>query len=161
MVPLNRVVEADCLEALRRLPDGVADLAYLDPPFNTGKTQATAIATYPDHWSTTEAYLAFLRPRLEAVRRALKPHGAILLHCDWRTSHHLRLLLDGLFGGSNFVNHLIWVYGLGGSSPRRFARKHDDILYYAKGDDYFFDPPMVAATSQRMKGRLKKASDVI
>jgi DNA modification methylase len=70
-------------------------------------------------------------------------------------------MLDELFGVSGFVNHLIWTYGLGGSSPRRFARKHDDVLYYAKGSDYFFEPPLVPATSNRMKGQLKKASDVI
>ncbi len=161
MPPLDRVVAADCLEVLGRLSPGVADLAYLDPPFNTGRTHTAGRAAFDDRWPTIEAYLAFLRLRVEAVRRALKPYGSILLHCDWRTSHHARLLLDDLFGHSNFVNHLIWVYGLGGSSRRRFARKHDDILFYAKGDAYCFDPPLVPATSNRMKGRLKKASDVI
>jgi DNA modification methylase len=70
-------------------------------------------------------------------------------------------MLDEQFGIDGFVNHLIWTYGLGGSSPRRFARKHDDILFYAKGEDYFFDPPRVPATSNRMKGQMKKATDVI
>ena len=91
----------------------------------------------------------------------LAPEGSVLLHCDWRSCHHLRVLLDEVFGAERFVNHLIWVYGLGGSSPRRFARKHDDILFYAAGPGYYFDPPMVPATSVRMKGRLKKATDVI
>jgi DNA modification methylase len=92
----------------------------------------------------------------------MKPTGSILLHVDWRTSHHARLLLDELLGPDRFVNHLIWTYGLGGSSPRRFARKHDDILFYAIDPDrYFFDPPMVPATSNRMKGELKKATDVL
>jgi DNA modification methylase len=146
---------------LRRLPPGTVDLAYLDPPFNTGRRLSAANAAYGDSWPSLKAYLAFLRPRLAAVHRALKPAGSILLHCDWRSSHHLRLLLDELFGASRFINHLIWSYGLGGSTPRRFARKHDDILYYAKGSEYFFEPPLVPATSNRMKGQLKKASDVI
>src|SRR5215510_10804534 len=102
-----------------------------------------------------------MRPRLREIHRVLKPDGSILLHCDWRTCHHFRLMLDELFGAERFVNHLIWHYGLGGSSPRRFARKHDDILFYAKGDGYFFQAPMVPATSNRMKGQHKKASDVI
>src|SRR5262249_57055269 len=51
---------------------------------------------------------------------------------------------------------------LGGSSPRRFARKHDDILFYAIDPDrYWFEPPMIPATSQRMAGKLKKATDVL
>ncbi|MHC4107200.1 MAG: DNA-methyltransferase [Planctomycetota bacterium] len=161
MPPFNHVLHADCLEALSALPEGFVDLAYLDPPFNTGRTHAAADAAYSDRWSSLEAYLEFLRPRLEALHRVLKPAGSILLHCDWRTCHHLRLLLDKQFGASNFVNHLIWVYGLGGSSPRRFARKHDDILYYAKREGYFFEPPRVPSTSNRMKGRPKKATDVL
>jgi DNA modification methylase len=60
------------------------------------------------------------------------------------------------------VNHLIWSYGLGGSSPRRFARKHDDILLYCLDPErYWFVPPMVPATSQKMKGQMKKATDVL
>lgn len=142
-------------------PSGVVHLSYLDPPFNTGRVQKTASAQYHDRFDSMAEYLAFMRPRLESVRRVLVPNGAILLHCDWRTCHHLRLLLDELFGETNFVNHLIWSYGLGGSSPRRFARKHDDILFYAKGDDYYFDPPRVPATSQRMRGQSKKCTDVL
>jgi DNA modification methylase len=157
VLPLaDEVIRGDCLTVLRGLAPGTVDLAYLDPPFNTGRTLSAANAAYGDTWPSLKAYLAFLRPRLEAVHRALKPAGSILLHCDWRCSHHLRLMLDELFGVEGFVNHLIWTYGLGGSSPRRFARKHDDVLYYAKGSDYFFEPPLVPATSNRMKGQLKK-----
>ena len=160
-IPRDEVICADCLDVMNVWPEGEIDLAYLDPPFCTGKTQAADEGEYADQWESVEAYLQFMRPRLEQVKRVLKPSGSILLHCDWRTSHHLRLMLDELFGADRFVNHLIWTYGLGGSSPRRFARKHDDILFYAKGDDYYFEPPMVPATSNRMKGQLKKATDVI
>jgi DNA modification methylase len=158
---MTRVEQGDCLNLLARLPEAIVDLVYLDPPFNTGRTQAGSEASYEDQWADLEAYLDFMRPRLEAIVRVLKPHGIILLHCDWRTSHHFRLLLDHLLGPELFINHLIWTYGLGGSSPRRFARKHDDILFYAKGRDYHFEPPLVPATSNRMKGQMKKATDVI
>lgn len=118
-------------------------------------------ATYADAWPSIADYLDFMRPRLVEMRRVLRLSGSILLHCDWRACHHLRLLLDDLFGPERFVNHLVWAYGLGGSSPRRFARKHDDILFYARGPDYFFNPPRVPATSARMKGLTKKATDVL
>jgi len=158
---LDQVILGDCLDVLALWPGHFVDLAYIDPPFNTGRTHTATNGAYHDTFSCTDDYLAFMRPRLIAVREILKPNGSILLHCDWRTCHHLRIMLDELFGPDNFVNHLIWRYGLGGSSPRRFARKHDDILFYAKSEDYYFKPPMVPATSNRMKGRLKKASDVI
>ena len=158
---LTPLTSGDCLDVLGGAPAGFAHLAYLDPPFNTGREQKAAHGAYADRWDSIDAYRAFLRPRLEAVVRALGPAGSILVHCDWRTCHHVRLLLDEVVGASGFVNHLIWSYGLGGSSPRRFARKHDDILFYAKREDYYFEPPRVAARSQRMRGQTKKATDVL
>ena len=157
----NLILQGDCMEVLTTLPAGSIDLAYLDPPFNTGERQSTVQTSYADSWPDMDAYLAHMRPRIVAIIAALKPNGSILLHCDWRTCHHFRLMLDRLMGPERFINHLIWSYGLGGSSPRRFARKHDDILLYGKSNDYFFDPPMVPATSRRMVGQLKKATDVI
>jgi DNA modification methylase len=158
---MNKVMLGDCLDVLADLPAGSFDLAYLDPPFNTGQKQSAGATSYGDSWPTMDAYLAYMRLRVEATCRTLNADGSILLHCDWRTCHRFRMMLDDLLGAERFVNHLIWSYGLGGSSPRRFARKHDDILFYAKSDDYFFEPPMVPATSQRMKGMSKKATDVI
>jgi DNA modification methylase len=133
----------------------------MDPPFNTGRRHEQSNGSFDDRFANTESYLGFLRPRIEASLHTLNADGSILLHCDWRTCHYLRLMLDELLGPQRLVNHLIWRYGLGGSSPRGFARKHDDILFYAKSDRYFFDPPMVPATSARMRGQQKKATDVI
>jgi DNA modification methylase len=153
---------ADWLTLARSLPAHSIDLLYADPPFNTGQAQSGPAGRYEDSWPGMPAYLAWLRERLEATLPALKPTASILLHLDFRTSHHARLLLDTLLGPDHFVNHLIWSYGLGGSSPRRFARKHDDILFYAIDPDrYWFDPPMIPATSVRMAGQLKKATDVL
>ena len=125
----------DCLEILGSLPAESVDLAYLDPPYATGRSHGDAKLRFDDRWPSLAAYLDFLRERLAAVHRVLRPTGSILLHVDWRTVHHARLILDEVFGPERFVNHLIWSYGLGGSSPRRFARKHDDILFYGKTDD--------------------------
>jgi DNA modification methylase len=158
---VNQIVHGDCLGVLERIASKKFDLVYLDPPFNTGAEQIARNGAYCDRWPTIESYLDYMRTRVTALHRVLKPHGSILLHCDWRTSHHFRIMLDDVFGASGFVNHLIWRYGLGGSSPRRFSRKHDDILFYAKGPDYYFQPPLVQATSNRMRGQMKKACDVI
>jgi site-specific DNA-methyltransferase (adenine-specific) len=160
-LPINKVLQGDCLDALESLPIDSIDLAYLDPPFNTGRTMMATNGSYSDSWPSIHSYIDYMRPRLQSICRVLKPNGSMLLHCDWRTCHHFRFLLDELLGPECFVNHLIWRYGLGGSSPRRFARKHDDILFYAKSSQYYFDPPRVAATSNRMRGQTKKASDVI
>jgi site-specific DNA-methyltransferase (adenine-specific) len=106
------------------------------------------------------AYLVMMAVRLIHMRRILKPTGSIYVHCDPTASHYLKLLMDVLFGRANFQNEVIWSYGLGGSSWQRFSKKHDVILFYSKQQRYHFDKPMVPATSQRLKGKLKGATDV-
>ena len=152
----------DCIDLVPAHGWRGVDLVYVDPPFNTGRTLVgRGGLRFDDRFAGTEGFIAFLRPRLAACIEALAPDGAILVHVDWRTSHRVRVLLDELLGEEAFVNHIVWHYGLGGSGPRSFARKHDDILFYAKGRDYHFTPPMVPARSARLAGRMKKATDVL
>jgi DNA modification methylase len=166
------VYEGEWLSLARELAPQSVDMLYVDPPFNTGKVQRSPVGgaglarrtsdAYRDAWESSASYVAWARERLGATLPAMSRSGCVLVHCDWRVSHHLRLLLDELLGEACFVNHLVWSYGLGGSSPRRFARKHDDILFYCvQPEAYFFEPPMVPATSQRLKGKHKKATDVL
>lgn len=156
------VHHADWLEGVSRIAPASVDMVYADPPFMTGKTQTDRAGSFDDAWATSAEYLEWLRARVRATVPALKPQGNILIHVDWRTSHRVRVMLDDLLGEDRFVNHLVWSYGLGGSSPRRFARKHDDILYYCVDPSrYYFEAPRVAATSRRMRGQTKKATDVL
>jgi DNA modification methylase len=153
---------ADWLSFAGTFAPASVDLLYADPPFNTGDIQSDRNGSYTDRFESSAHYIAWLRERLAATLPALKPTANVLLHVDWRTSHHVRVMLDELLGEDCFVNHLIWQYGLGGSSPRRFARKHDDIFFYCLNPDrYWFEPPMVPATSVRMRGQMKKATDVL
>ena len=166
---IPQCIEGDCLDVLASLDEGAASLIYADPPFSTGGVrrgtsrgvEAGRELAYEDRFESPDAYLDFLGSRIEAMHRVLASDGAILIHVDWRTSHRVRCILDDVFGPDRFVNHIIWHYGLGGSSPTRFARKHDDILYYARGEERWFDPPLVPATSRRLAGSLKKATDVL
>lgn len=158
----HRVTQADWLDGARSLEPASIDLLYADPPFNTGKAQRSSAGSFDDSFESTSAYAEWLGERLEATLPACKPSACLLLHVDWRTSHHVRLLLDRLLGEDRFVNHLVWAYGLGGSSPRRFARKHDDILFYCLDPAlYYFEPPLVPSTSRRMAGKPKKATDIL
>lgn len=157
-----RLAVADWLDAAQSLAPGSVDLVYVDPPFNTGRARVDRAGAFDDAWPSMEAYIEWLGERLRATAPLLGASGALLLHLDQRVSHRARLLLDDVLGPDRFVNHLIWSYGLGGSSARRFARKHDDILFYCSHPDrYWFDPPRVPATSRRMAGHSKKATDVL
>jgi site-specific DNA-methyltransferase (adenine-specific) len=136
---------ADCLDILPCLPEGCARLIYLDPPFNThtrrsanSRRAGAGEVSYPDQFGPAEAYIAYLRPRLEAMRRVLAPDGSLFFHCDWRMSPHVRTMLDGLF--QVFVNEIIWHYGLGAArARRRLLSKHDVIYWHAASPGYVFN----------------------
>jgi DNA modification methylase len=87
------------------------------------------------------AYLASLAPRLVELRRVLKDPGSLYLHCDPTASHHLKLLLDAVFGRSGFRNEIIWHYGGRGAKAvsGQLPRNHDVLLWYSKGCEYFYE----------------------
>ena len=84
------------------------------------------------------AFLCFMGVRLLEMRRLLRPHGSIYLHCDPTASHYLKQLMDAVFGKKNFQNEIIWTYNVGGKSKKRWARKHDIILFYSKTPEFSF-----------------------
>jgi site-specific DNA-methyltransferase (adenine-specific) len=149
------VVLADNAVVLPQLPDAVFDLIYMDPPFNTGRTQARhtlAVASDPGGDRTGFSgrryssrllqtlsyddvfgdYLGFLAPRLEQARRLLASHGTLYFHIDYREAHYCKLLLDEIFGRDAFLNEIIWAYDYGAKPRRRWPAKHDTILAYVR-----------------------------
>ena len=163
----GQILLGDNLELLPGFADESFQLIYIDPPFNTGRTQRrrvmTAVAdddgdregfggrryrteveegaTYAD---SQEDYLGFLEPRLRQAHRLLHPTGTLYVHLDPRESHYVKLLLDRLFGRECFLNELIWAYDYGAKSRRRWPTKHDTILVYVRDPKrYFFDSEAV------------------
>lgn len=131
------VVLSDCLEFLRNIPSMSVDLIYLDPPFFTQKEHKLTSRkgeeySFSDCWESREAYLNFLRERLIEMHRVLKETGNIFLHCDNNASHHLRILLDDVFGESNFRSEIIWSYKRWSNSRKDLLPNHQVILFYSK-----------------------------
>jgi site-specific DNA-methyltransferase (adenine-specific) len=149
------VHKGDNLRVLASFRSGAFDLIYIDPPFNTGRTQfRTRLKTKRDaggdrtgfgglRYSTTaigterfadsfDDYLAFLEPRLLEAKRVLGAAGSLFVHLDAREVHYVKVLLDAMFGRSSFMNEIIWAYDYGGRSKTKWAQKHDTILWYAK-----------------------------
>src|SRR3972149_612611 len=154
MLP-NRILFGDNLPILRSLPSESVEMIYIDPPFNTGKTQArTQLKTernqngnrtgfagqrYETIKVGTQAYadlfddyLAFLEPRLVEARRLLTPNGSLYFHIDYREVHYCKVLLDGIFGRESFLNEIIWAYDYGARTQKKWPAKHDNILWYVK-----------------------------
>lgn len=171
----NKLVISSLLSEFK----GAIDLIYIDPPFDVGMRFDMNISlgdesderdanpvnlttpAYDDRWgSGIDSYLQSLVERLTLMHKLLADSGSIYVHCDWRANSYIRLIMDSIFGTENFLNEIVWLYGLGGSSNRYWSRKHDSILFYSKTvNGHYFNPEMVPTTSRRMKGKNKKCPD--
>lgn len=159
------LIEGDNLQVLKILKagySGKAKLIYMDPPYNTGDT-----FTYKDDFGVPEPHyprmtsqndelgnatipktefagrkhapwLTMVFPRLEAARHLLRRDGLILVSTDDNEVHHLRLLLDTVFGAANFVGSFVWNGGRNGE-PRLISRVHDYIVAYARDLQFLED----------------------
>ncbi len=86
-----------------------------------------------------EEYLTFLAERMVEMYRVLKPTGSLYLHLDFHSVHFARIILDDIFGAERFLNEIIWAYDYGGRAQDKWARKHDNILWYAKSEVWTFN----------------------
>lgn len=149
---INKIFWGDNLQVMSHMLKeyrGKIDLVYIDPPFdskadykkkieikNIGKAETDSTSfeekQYGDIW-TNDEYLQFMYERLIILRELLSDSGTIFLHCDWHKSHHLRMLMDEVFGPNNFIDEIVWGYeDIGSRAVKYFKRKHDTILMYSK-----------------------------
>jgi len=98
------------------------------------------------------SYLWYMMDRLNACHKILKNTGSIYLHCDYRASHYLKMVMDEIFGDDKFRNEIVWHYTSGGVSKRRFAKKHDILFFYSKSDRYYFEQQKYKRFLDKSKG---------
>lgn len=155
---INKIFWGDNLQVMSHLLKeyrGKIDLIYIDPPFDSkadykkkvlvkGTTAVTDSSSfeekqYGDIWSNDE-YLQFMYERLLILRELLSDKGTIYLHCDYHKSHHLRCLLDEVFGMDNFVNEIIWQkIRVAKAQSKTFGNIHDIIFAYSKTASFNFN----------------------
>ena len=152
------------MRALRRTHASRFTLAYLDPPFRTGRVHRTRDGkkAFDDRWSDRAAYLAALGERLSAVRELVAAHGSVVVHVDPRTSHYVKVLSDEVFGERAFASEIVWRYRRWPSQCDDFQRIHDVLLRYRK--DPSVKPrwnqlyePLAPSTVARWKNRRQTA----
>jgi adenine-specific DNA-methyltransferase len=157
---VNRLIYGDNLLAMAALlagdehtPSlrGKVDLIYIDPPFDSKADYRTKVTlpgveleqkptvieqfAYSDTWSDgTASYLAMITPRLILMRELLADTGSIYVHLDWHVGHYVKIVLDEVFGKSNFVNEICWWYRRWSAAASTFQRMHDSIYFYRKTD---------------------------
>ncbi|WP_206107884.1 DNA methyltransferase [Paludisphaera rhizosphaerae] len=135
----------DSLERLREMEAGTVDLAYLDPPFGTGRVHRLSprdrsqAFEFEDVWESPSAYSAFLLERLVEVRRVLAETGSIFVHCGRDAGHIARGLLDQVFGPDRFRSEIVWHYRRWSSGSGALLPAHQTIHYYTKSEDFVFN----------------------
>ncbi|MFZ3231720.1 MAG: site-specific DNA-methyltransferase [Pseudobdellovibrio sp.] len=164
----NLVLQGDNLLHMNSLASETVDLCYIDPPFFTEKNYKNILdgalstlnwnenkrngffdsaAFFEKHIQTKEkgldAYLVWMKIRLQEIYRLLKPTGSIYVHLDYHASHYVKIILDEIFGIENFQNEIVWKRKQGSNStstPRSLSNNSDTILFYTKSKKYTFNP---------------------
>ncbi len=156
---------------------GGIKLIYIDPPFDVGADFSMNIEigdetltkqpgileeiAYRDTWGKgADSFIAMIHERLVLMRDLLTDDGSIYVHCDWKITAYMRLILDDIFGKQNFKNELIWHYpGREMHIDSKFNCKHDTIYFYSKSDSTKISMHNVAIPydkEERLKGLRRK-----
>jgi len=167
--PMRKEIEAQ----------GGLKLIYIDPPFDVGADFSMDISigdgedeqsftkkpsvieeiAYRDTWGKgADSFIAMIYERLRLMHDLLAEDGSIYVHCDYRVSGYMRLVLDEVFGSNNFMNEIIWKRGtVKGAKAKgnQLARNHDMILYYAKSENCLYNRQYLPF-SEEYKARFNK-----
>jgi adenine-specific DNA-methyltransferase len=110
---------------------------------------------YRDTWGVSAAdrkigitsldrYLRWFADAAVLLYDLLASTGSIFVHLDWHVAAYVKVMLDEIFGATNFRNEVIWCYtGPGSPGMQQFNRKHDNILWFSKSDKWSFYPDAI------------------
>ena len=174
------------------------DLVYIDPPFASGVDYAKKVflrknpklaeaikqaelslpdfeelrsfeeKMYGDKWEK-ERYLNWMYENLLAIKSIMSENASIYVHLDYHIGHYVKILMDEIFGESNFRNEIIWHYTnkmSGSSNPKDFVCEHDTIFRYSKSTDYLYnvvkeerEVPVLQSKRIKVDGKNMRARD--
>lgn len=155
---MNRIYWGDNLQVMSHLLKefrGQVNMAYIDPPFDskadyrkTIRLQGQAVANdsglfeekqYTDLW-VNDGYLQFIYERMTLIRELLSDTGCVLVHCDYRRSHYIKIICDEIFGADQFVNEIVWQRtNSHNMKSKGYVRANDYILLFTKSKDFTFN----------------------
>jgi len=161
--PLREEIEAQ----------GGLKLIYIDPPFDVGadfsmdieiggdtftkKPNILEEIAYRDTWGKgADSFIAMIYERLCLMRDLLAEDGSIYVHCDWRVNSHIRIVLDEVFGSSQFRNEITWQRTGAHNDAGRFGVVHDTLLMYSLSGDNIFNPVFIPHSQEHLETRFNQ-----
>ena len=152
--------------------NGGIKLIYIDPPFDVGadfsmdieigedtftkKANVLEELAYRDTWGKgADSFIAMIYERLSLMRDLLAEDGSIYVHCDWRVSGYIRLVLDEVFGSPNFLNQITWKRqtSSGYKGKNFLGKNHDDIFLYGRSANVHFKVEMIPYSDEYIAQR--------
>jgi site-specific DNA-methyltransferase (adenine-specific) len=141
----NKILHGNCIDRLQEIDADNIDLVYFDPPFFTQKKHSltnrenTKTYEFDDKYQSLEEYLCLIEKTLIQSRRVLKNTGSVFLHCDKTASHHIRVVLDKVFGKENFQSEIVWSYKRWSNAKKGLLNSHQIIFFYSKTENFKFN----------------------
>ena len=188
----NMLIQGECLTTCAYLKANniKVDLVYIDPPFASGADYAKKVTLracsqqdselapdaqdsmeekmYSDIW-TKEQYLNWMYENLMAIRSIMSETASIYVHLDYHIGHYVKVLMDEIFGESNFRNEIIWHYTnkmTGTTNPHDFVCEHDTIFRYSKSNECLYnvvteprEEPVMQSKRVKVDGKNMRARD--
>ena len=134
---LNEYSIGDSRELLKQVDSNSVDLIYIDPPYCTGRD----FYHFDDRFKSSADYRELLmRPLLTECHRILSDVGNVVVHVEPKVSHHIRIVMDDVFGENRFKNEIVWISGGNHKSKKQLQRNHDTIIVYQKGKESIYNP---------------------
>ena len=151
----NLLVQGDNLEALRALLPyyaGRVKCIYIDPPYNTGNEGwvyndrvnspeirewlGKVVGGEADDLCRHSKWLCMMYPRLRLLRDFLREDGVIFISIDDNEQHHLRMIMNEIFGENNFLASIVWQHRYGRSNNAKlFSNQREFIIAYRKSPE--------------------------
>jgi modification methylase len=142
-LPLDRIIEGDCVAAMAALPEGSVDLVFADPPYNLQlkgdlhRPNNSLVDAVDDHWDQFDSFRAydeFTRAWLTEARRVLKPDGAIWVIGSYHNIFRVGAILQDL--GFWILNDVVWrkTNPMPNFRGMRFCNAHETLIWAARSE---------------------------
>ena len=137
--PFDCIVNADCIEGMKSLPENSVDLVITDPPFgidfkadraNYNRKSSRVLEGYNE--VKPKDYLSFSVGWMAEAHRLLKDTGSCFIFSGWNYLKDILIAADEV--GFTTVNHIIWKYQFGVATKRKFVSSHYHLLFLCKDD---------------------------
>lgn len=157
MLPINTIINGECVHEMKKIPDSCIDLIIADPPYNLSKggewkwDNSAELHGMGGNWNkvmqewdnyTFESYMTFTRMWLTEAKRILKPTGSMWIFGTYHNSGIINVICQVL--GIEIINEVVWYKrnAFPNLAGRRLTASHETILWCNKGGrkrEYYFD----------------------